>query len=312
VKPLAEVLDQAEVWIDKNEVEHRIEEMPGRYALSVYNWLRSRANQIGFHYGVRLAGMSLPDEDTVAYLHVTEAIDREQHRIGENPEAWLVDKPLMRALLARVAVDRISRTEAAELGPRPRVEFRDVTPYMAAGFVTRPEPDLDEVTYGQRPGDETKVFLTIVPGDYDCPGDTVLATFVGNRLAAFRYEVEANKYGGYAEVVELEDNHAGKTEGMYGQIRRYRDPWTEVEYKTTVNLETAEIVLDRDPMTRVRNDVDPQITTNKEPEGTRGRYNVNIITRGPDTEIQAVQDRHVAAVNRIRANVLDDLTKDMP
>lgn len=306
---LDQLLDQGERWVDKNEVTHEIATMDGRYALNVYNWLKSRAMQIGFHYALNLAGTRLPDEDTVAYLHVTDAIDREQHRISEDPEGWLKDKPLMRALIARVAVDRITRDQAGYIPPTSPLPAKFVK-YEAPPFETHHLRDLDEERYGQRPGDETRVFLVIEPGFED--SDEILAVFVGNRLAAYRYEVEAELYGGYAEVKELDDNHAGKTEGMYGQIRRYRDPWTEVEFRTLVNLQTAEIVRDDDPVTRVRNDVDPVMDATKEADGHRGAYNVWIKTTGPDGLIQAVRNSHAANVNTIRANVLADLTKDMP
>jgi hypothetical protein len=310
VGKLDQLLDQGDIWVDKNEVTHQIEAMDGRYALNVYNWLKSRAMQIGFHYALNLAGMRLPDEDTVAYLHVTDAIEREQERISNDAEGWIKDKPLMRALIARVAVDRITRDQAGYIPPTSPLPAK-FTKYEAKPFEQQHMRDLDTERFGQRPGDETRVFPVIEPGGYD-DKDTILACFVGNRLAAYRYEVEAALYGGYAEVVELDDNHAGKTEGMYGQIRKYRDPWTEVEYRTLVNLENAAIIRDDDVVTRVRNDIDPTMGTTKEADGLRGRYNVWVKTTGPDLDIDAVRSYHSNAVNTIRANVLADLTKDMP
>lgn len=307
---LDQLLDQGDRWVDKNEVTHQIETMDGRYALNVYNWIKSRAEQIGFHYALNLAGTRLPDEDTVAYLHVTEAIDREQERISEDAEAWIKDKPLMRALIARVAIDRITKDQAGYVPPTSPLPER-MTPFVAKEFRTPHGGDLDEETYGQRPGDETRVFLVIEPGDYD-ESDKVVAVFVGNRLAAYRYEVEGNRYGMGLGVEEFDDNHAGRTEGMYGQIRRYNFPWVEVEYKTIINLENGGIVTDYDPVTRVRNDVEPGFQDFKEPDGLRGRYNVIIRTLGPDGSIETLRQRHAARVNTIRANVLADLTKDMP
>lgn len=306
---LDELLDQGDEWVDKNEVTHQIETMSGRYALNVYNWIKANARSIGFRYALNLAGMNLPDEDTVAYLHVTDAIDREQERITNDPEGWIKDKPLMRALIARVAVDRITKDQAGYVPPTPPLP-QSFRPYEAKPFEKQTMRDLDEERFGQRPGDETRVFLVIEPG-YESD-DTILAVFVGNRLAAYRYEVEAELYGGYAEVKEMDDNHAGRTEGMYGQIRRYNDPWTEVEFRTIVNLETAAIVTDYDPVTRVRNDVHPMIDASKEADGLRGRYNVILKTTGPDTLIEQLRATHAANVNTIRANVLADLTKDMP
>lgn len=308
---LDQLLDQADVWVDRNEVRHQIAEMDGRYALNVYNWLKSRAMQIGFHYALNLAGMRLPDEDTVAYLHVTDAIEREQARISEDPESWIKDKPLMRALIARVAVDRITRDQAGYIPPTSPLPAK-FKKFEAKQFATMAEAEVDEGTQGQRPGDEQRVFLVIEPGDYDS-SDQVIAVFVGNRLAAYRYVAECNRYElGGVEVAQWDDNNAGQTEGMYGQIRRYRDPWTEVEYRTLINLQSGDVVTDYDPVTRVRNDVDPIMQTDKEADGPRGRYNVFVKTTGPDYEIEALRARHTHAVNTIRANVLADLTKDMP
>lgn len=306
---LDQLLDQSVIWTDKEGVDHDIEQMSGRYALNVYNWLKSRAMQIGFHYGIHLAGTRLPDEDTVAYLHVTEAIDREQERIADNPEAWIKDKPLMRALIARVAMDRITRDQAGYVPPLEPLPPK-LHPFTAKPFEVPPTGDLDEETYGQRPGDETRVFLVIEPGDYDS-SDEVVAVFVGNRVAAYRYEVEGNRYHGGYEVKEMDDNHAGHTEGMYGQIRRYRDPWTEVEFRTLINLESGAVITDYDPVTRTRN-TEPATYSAKEPDGLRGRYNVVIKTVGPDYQVEAVRITHTNSVNLIRANVLADLTKDMP
>lgn len=304
---LNQLLDQADVWVDKNEVTHQIETMDGRYALNVYNWIKSRAQHIGFRYAVHLAGIRLPDEATVAYLHVTDAIDREQKRIADNAEAWIKDKPLMRALIARVAIDRITKDQAGYVPPTSPLPAKFET-YQAKPFVTL-EPR--EVTEEQRPGDETRVFLVVeMAEDYD-GRDEVVAVFVGNRVAAYRYAAEMDKFSTVTEVKEMDDHHAGGP-GLYGQIRRYRDPWTEVQYKTIVNLETAAIVTDYDPTTCVRNDVDPGISFTREADGPRGRYNVVLETVGPDTRLQDIRTLHANNVNTIRANVLADLTKDRP
>lgn len=305
---LDELLDQAERWVDKNEVTHDIATMDGRYALNVYNWLKSRAMQIGFHYALNLAGMRLPDEDTVAYLAVVEAIEREQARISDDPDGWIKDKPLMRALLARVAIDRITRDQAGYIPPTSPLPAKFV-PYEAKLFKIPPEGDLDGEVYGQRPGDEERVFVVIEPGGYD-DADSIKAVFVGNRLAAYRFEVEANRYHAGYEVTELDDNHAGGP-GLYGQIRKYNTPWTQVKYTTIVNLSTGEVVRDDDVVTEARID-EPKMGTTKDAQGHPGKFNVVIRTTGPDLDIEAVRQYHTHAVNTIRANVLADLTKDMP
>ncbi len=307
----SQTLDQAEVWIDKEGVSHRIEDMPGRYALNVYDWLRARHQGIAWRYASSLWTVRLPDPDTAAFDDVSDAIEREQHRISEDSLAWLLDKPLLRALRARIALDRIKR--GTEGGPRPQAEFRrNLDRYTCEhGFTVAPSGDLDEVTYGQRPGDETKVFI-VMAGDYE--DRKPVAVFVGNRLAAYRYEVEHNRYNTYtqAEVTEWDDYHDGRTEGMYGQIRRYRDPWSEVEFRTLVDLETSQVVADHPVEVETVAGRSPEIVTTKEADGRRGAYRASIVTRGPDTELDAVRRQHEHAVNTIRANVLDDITKDMP
>lgn len=308
------ILDQAEVWVDKEGTEHRITEMSGRYCLNVYNYLKSKAQVVGFRYGLYLISLPMPPEDSAAFDDVEAAMDREQHRIGTDPRAWLLDKPLMRALLARVAVDRIERSASgydyaadAELSTR-----EGMTPFeVSDDFQVRPFGDLDEEVYGQRPGDETRVFM-VRESDYDS-ADTILAVFVGNRLAAYRYEVEANRYGRWNSEVEEFDDHAnGGTPGMYGQIRKYRDPWTEIRLSTVVDLVTGEVVRDEPVETVVRNDIDPEFSTSKETEGRRGHFKVRVKTSGCDAEWPQLRKLHASNVNRIRANVLDDLTKDMP
>lgn len=308
------ILDQAEVWVDREGKEHRIAEMTGRYALNVYNYLKSRAPVVGFRYGLYLISLPMPPEDSAAFDDVEAAMDREQHRIGTDARSWLLDKPLMRALLARVAVDRVERSVGG-YDYAADVELRTIegmTPYEvpADAFVVRPQPDLDEQVYGQRPGDETRVFL-VIESDYDS-ADNILGVFVGNRLAAYRFEVEANRYGRWnSEVQEFDDFANGGTPGMYGQIRKYRDPWTEVRLSAVVDLVTGEVT-QGSVETVVRNDETPVFNTERENAGRRGHLKVRVTTSGPDTEWQKLRKLHASNVNRIRVNVLDDLTKDMP
>lgn len=180
--------------------------------------------------------------------------------------------------------------------------------FEAKPFNPRTRAALDEERYGQRPGDETRVFLVIEPG-YEAD-DRILAVFVGNRLAVYRYAVEATLYGGRVEVSELDDNHAGQTPGMYGQIRRYRDPWTEVKYSTIIDLETGDVISDADPVTRVRNDAHPKVCSDRQAMGRPGAYNVIVSTTGPDISLQTVRACHTVIVNKTRAHVLADLAKD--
>jgi hypothetical protein len=233
-------------------------------------------------------------------------IEREHDAIGRNPSAWLKDKPLMRALIARVAIDRISREVAGFI---PNTEPLQFPPYTPQPYTPRPFGfDLDEERYGQRDGDETKIFI-VQESDYDA--SDILAVFVGNRLAAYKFLGEYDRYGA-GEVVEMDDTSNATTPGLYAQIRRYRDPWTEVSFRTSVDLETATVKMDWTPKRAIRNDIDPDFRASKEQDGSRGRFCATITTAGPETQIEQLRHLHAANVNKIRANVLDDLTKDRP
>lgn len=302
-----QVLDQAEAWTDKNGVAHPIEGMDGRYALNVYNYLKAKAQVIGFHYGMYLATIRLPDPDVAAYDHVMDAIDSEHHRIGENPIAWLQDKPLMRALIARVAYDRVSRQVS---GYVPSSEPLKFPPYAAPNFTAKPRrDDLDEDLFGQQPGDASRVFV-VQASDYE--STAILGVFVGNRLAAHKYLNEWERYNDGAEVVVFDDTSNAETPDTYAQVRSYREPWTEVMFRSSINLETAEVFQDWTTTTGVRIDADPGFNVTHEASGGRGRFNSIVSTTGPDTDIDQLRHLHAASVNKIRANVLDDLTKDLP
>ncbi|MEV7470441.1 hypothetical protein AB0O20_28650 [Streptomyces kronopolitis] len=98
---LADILQQAETWTDRNGIEHRLDDMEPRYCGNVVAFLHRQAEQIAFHVALGLATCSLPDEDTQAYLSVTASIDEETDRIMRDPAAWLLDTPLIKALLKR-------------------------------------------------------------------------------------------------------------------------------------------------------------------------------------------------------------------
>lgn len=306
------ILNQADIWADKEGVTHQIEQMSGRYALSVYNFLLSKAQTIGIKYGIVLASKSLPDEGTAAFSIVAASIDREHERIAQDCRGWIMDKPLMRALMARVELGRITREQAGYVPPTEPLPL-NFKPYVAEPFDVKPQGfDLDEERFGQRPGDETKVFLAN-RADYESV--EVEAVFVGNRLAAYQYAGERERYGEDCTIEITEwDDHADDSGvfGMYAQIRKYHEPWTEITYRTSVNLETGEVDDDARAQIRVRNDIRPDTRTEKEADGGRGRLNAVISTHGPDTAIEQLRHLHAANVNHIRANVLDDLTKDQP
>lgn len=179
---------------------------------------------------------------------------------------------------------------------------------MAGKFVTRefevsPGGDLDESVWGQRPGDEFRVFVVLV-GGYEA--HRIAAVFVGNRLAAYQYEVEYNRYStteyevfGCAEVVQWDDVAIGT---LTHQVREYRRAWVEVEFTTTVDVNSGKVISDPLPDIRVRNDVDPEIVAGASValrSSVRGRKLVQAVTRGPDRNIDQVRETHAANVNRL-------------
>ena len=179
---------------------------------------------------------------------------------------------------------------------------------VAEKFVTRefevaPGGDLDETVWGQRPGDEHRVFVVLV-GGYEA--QKIAAVFVGNRLAAYQYEVEYNRYStteyevfGTAEVVEWDDVAIGNPVGV---SHLYRRAWIEVEFTTTVDVNSGRIVSDPPPDVSVRNDADPEIVADRNialRSTVRGRKLVQAVTRGPDGDIDRVRETHAASVNRL-------------
>ncbi|MBX7464893.1 hypothetical protein [Streptomyces sp. NPDC057910] len=98
---LWDLLHQADVWTDRHGVTHRITDMEPRYCGNVVGFLMRQADQVAFQLTFRATLMRLPDEDTQAFLDVSEYLDAELDRILAAPGAWLIDTPLVRALLAR-------------------------------------------------------------------------------------------------------------------------------------------------------------------------------------------------------------------
>ncbi len=295
-----DILNQADVWVDRNEIEHRIDQMSGRYALNVYNYLKRKAKEVGFHYGLYLCQVGADGHDDVM-----REIDREQERISDDPVAWLLNKPLMLALMARVAVDRIENgTVGYDYAPDAERRGATFTPYVCEhDFEVAPR----EVVSGQsKPGDDTKVFV-VLAGEYE--DRAIQAVFVGNRLAALKYEAEYNRYEDWAKayVQEWEDNHIFGTGATY---REYREPWTRVTFRTVVDLETGDVVSDERPKTEViTTNVGPEPYITKETVGFRGRYKVAISTSGSDHLLDQVRTKHTEYVNKIRANVLADIPR---
>jgi hypothetical protein len=300
-----DILNQGRIWRDRDGVEHTIADMDGRYALNVYEYLKRTHKAVAFRHLAQLSTMRMPDADTAAYDIVSTAVEREIELIQERPFHWLLDKPLMRALAARVMHDRIKR----DTGQRIAVEAPSSLPNLYQAPEFRPQPPVhilpDEAA--QQPGDETRVFL-VWSGCYE--DRTVHAVFVGNRVAAYKHAAELDRYESYSDTdVEAWDDHPEGGSGVYGQIRRYPDPWTRIQFQTLVDLETGKVEVDTAPYTEIQATTERAIESKTEPVGVRGRYRAQVTTTGPDTEIDEVRRLHADAVNKIRASVMEDITE---
>lgn len=296
---MTHLLDQGEIWIDKEKVEHRIEDMDGRYASNTYNYLKRSHKQIAQQYLLHLMDLRGP-EGEMASEAFEQAIEVEIDKITQAPFLWLLDKPLMKALARRVLADRISKGWPNPLPEPLDPNYPDPLVYTPEAFRVKPGAETDEATYGPQPDDEHRTFVVML-NDYDSPS-TIAGVFVGNRLAAYRLANELDRYNPHvlSEVVEWDDTAVAQPRGrVSGQMRVYRHPWSEVRYRTHINLTSGEVVLDQAPLVEVVIDRDPRIRTGRDMVGGRGDYRAEITTWGPDYDVEQVRSTHAVLVNQV-------------
>ena len=297
-------LNQGTVWVDKDGNKHLIRNMSGRYALNAHNMMQRNAQIIAFKYTSYLMMVPLPDGDTAAFDMVSSDIDRELERIRTDALGWLLDKPLMQALMNRVIAEAVPKGVIEDTNPSiARIDMPEE--HILPGFEVKP-PVEDKAEWAQQPGDEIRVFL-VVSGDYESRSPD--AVFVGNRLAAHRYAAEINRYNTWADAdVDVMDDSCIGGSLTYGQIRKYPTSITLIKYTTLVEFGTARI--DRQNVTLgVSQADDPQIKVEaSQVSGRRGQQDlVEIVTTGPEGSLENVKRSHYSRVASTRASILESI-----
>ncbi|MER5649624.1 hypothetical protein [Streptosporangium sp. NPDC002524] len=90
------LVDQADIWIDREGVAHTIATMDVDYCRRLLVWLWDRAAFIV----TEMNSAALPDTDTLAYDSIVFNGGEEDEMLHD-PHAWLVDSPLITALRIR-------------------------------------------------------------------------------------------------------------------------------------------------------------------------------------------------------------------
>lgn len=99
---IVDLLDQEEIWVDRAGVEHEIAEMEPRYCANVVRFLLRQAEAIAHADSMAILSVRMPDFDTIAYDDVMSGIGVDEAAKAD-PVRWLQDKPLLRALRARLS-----------------------------------------------------------------------------------------------------------------------------------------------------------------------------------------------------------------
>lgn len=98
------LLDQNEVWVDAAGEERPLADLEISHCRNIVNFLRRRAEGISVQYSRHLmtVELSLVHASENAYDAVSAEIDQQFESIMRDPMEWLNNKPLIRALEARV------------------------------------------------------------------------------------------------------------------------------------------------------------------------------------------------------------------
>jgi hypothetical protein len=95
------LLDQKEIWVDRQGVSHKVAEMDPRYAGNVVRFLERQAEGIADRYCFAMLSVPLPDGGTEAYDIVTSDFERTMDEVLDDSRSWLQRTPLVRALTER-------------------------------------------------------------------------------------------------------------------------------------------------------------------------------------------------------------------
>jgi hypothetical protein len=97
------LLHQDKVWIDREEVEHRIADMEPRYCANVVRFLQRQHDRLGSAALFEMTFMAMPNMDTAAFDSLDRATEAVQDEILGDSLKWLNETPLMVALAKRAA-----------------------------------------------------------------------------------------------------------------------------------------------------------------------------------------------------------------
>jgi hypothetical protein len=95
-----ELLGQREIWVDTHGSTHRIQDMDRRYCENVYGYLLRNGRAIAEQTYHRVAFGPQPNGEVAC--DTVDAILEELLDATQNPDRWLMDRPLMQALAERI------------------------------------------------------------------------------------------------------------------------------------------------------------------------------------------------------------------
>jgi hypothetical protein len=295
---MAHPLDQSDIWTNRDGLHVQVNTMSGDHALNAYRRMERNVVDIVLWYSIYLMhSLRTPGESTVAFEAMEDYVNREIDRMQSDAIGWLRDKPLMKALLARVPDGHVAGvdTEITEVTLLPVAPSYSLPEFKQA----EPAPEIPAIV--RKSGDESLIFVVSV-GDHE--DHEILGVLVGNRRAALQFAAEYDRYHVYnrADVEEWPDHSL-----TGGGVREYSVPFTEIAYHTEIDLETGEVVGDWCPATTIRQRTPTPISTEKYPI-KRHRFQsdrVVIATAGPEHQLMEVKRTHREAVVTTMASILE-------
>lgn len=134
---MGHVLDQADVWVDKEGQRHLVEEMSVRYKSNVVGYLERRARAVASQYAVH-AVHALPDPDWVgeaAFDSLMHEVNATWDALLGDPLVWLRGTTLVQRLRDDVAAgrggvdgDEQLRNPASQVPEHPGGDLSDHVP----------------------------------------------------------------------------------------------------------------------------------------------------------------------------------------
>lgn len=101
-------LYQSEEWIKRDGTRLRVADMNRDHILNILAFLERKVDDLALADTFYWARMSLPSEDTMAWVSITSEIDRQAELKNKSVLTWLGELPLVRAFQARLAEDVVN------------------------------------------------------------------------------------------------------------------------------------------------------------------------------------------------------------